>query len=85
MVPNSCATHALLSVLLNCPNIHLGATLSRLKAHTSGMCPENKVNFCQSLSILIPWVLKLSQCNDKFILNVKYNIVISFLDFNVMY
>jgi len=45
MVPNSCATHALLSVLLNCPNIHLGATLSRLKAHTSGMCPENKVQF----------------------------------------
>ncbi|KDR20573.1 ubiquitin carboxyl-terminal hydrolase calypso [Zootermopsis nevadensis] len=42
MVPNSCATHALLSVLLNCSNIHLGATLSRLKAHTSGMCPENK-------------------------------------------
>ncbi|XP_069693505.1 ubiquitin carboxyl-terminal hydrolase calypso isoform X2 [Periplaneta americana] len=42
MVPNSCATHALLSVLLNCPNINLGATLSRLKAHTSGMCPENK-------------------------------------------
>lgn len=42
MVPNSCATHALLSVLLNCPDIHLGATLSRLKAHTSGMCPENK-------------------------------------------
>ncbi|CAH0393632.1 unnamed protein product [Bemisia tabaci] len=42
MVPNSCATHSLLSVLLNCPNIHLGETLSRLKAHTSGMCPENK-------------------------------------------
>lgn len=42
MVPNSCATHSLLSVLLNCPNIHLGTTLSRLKAHTQGMCPENK-------------------------------------------
>ncbi|XP_043285651.1 ubiquitin carboxyl-terminal hydrolase calypso [Venturia canescens] len=42
VVPNSCATHALLSVLLNCPNIHLGTTLSRLKVHTSGMCPENK-------------------------------------------
>ncbi|XP_063979192.1 ubiquitin carboxyl-terminal hydrolase calypso [Diachasmimorpha longicaudata] len=42
VVPNSCATHALLSVLLNCPNIHLGTTLSRLKHHTSGMCPENK-------------------------------------------
>ncbi|PSN41328.1 Ubiquitin carboxyl-terminal hydrolase calypso, partial [Blattella germanica] len=44
MVPDSCATHALLSVLLNCPNIHLGDTLSRLKAHTSGMSPENKAS-----------------------------------------
>lgn len=44
MVPNSCATHALISVLLNCPNIHLGGTLNRLKLHTLGMCPENKVS-----------------------------------------
>ncbi|KAK5641286.1 hypothetical protein RI129_009833 [Pyrocoelia pectoralis] len=42
MVPNSCATHALISILLNCPNIHLGETLSRLKTHTHGMSPENK-------------------------------------------
>lgn len=42
MVPNSCATHALLSVLLNCPKIPLGDTLTRLKAHTVGMTPENK-------------------------------------------
>ena len=42
VVPNSCATHALMSVLLNCPDLHLGDTLSRLKAHTKGMCPENK-------------------------------------------
>ncbi|KAK6640983.1 hypothetical protein RUM44_012682 [Polyplax serrata] len=42
MVPNSCATHALLSVLLNCPKIQLGDTLTRLKAHTVGMTPENK-------------------------------------------
>ncbi|KAF4522992.1 hypothetical protein B566_EDAN009584, partial [Ephemera danica] len=42
MVPNSCATHALLSVLINCPSINLGPTVSRLKAHTSGMNPENK-------------------------------------------
>lgn len=42
MVPNSCATHALISILLNCPNIYLGETLSRLKAHTHGMSPENK-------------------------------------------
>lgn len=42
VVPNSCATHALLSVLLNCSDVHLGETLSRLKLHTKGMCPENK-------------------------------------------
>lgn len=42
MVPNSCATHALISILLNCPNIHLGETLTRLKTHTHGMSPENK-------------------------------------------
>jgi len=42
MIPNSCATHALLSILLNCSNIHLGETLERLKEHTQGMNPENK-------------------------------------------
>ncbi|EDV98236.1 ubiquitin carboxyl-terminal hydrolase calypso [Drosophila grimshawi] len=44
VVPNSCATHALLSVLLNCNenNLQLGETLGRLKAHTKGMSPENK-------------------------------------------
>lgn len=42
MVPNSCATHALISILLNCANIHLGDTLSRLKQHTVGMSPDNK-------------------------------------------
>lgn len=42
MIPNSCATHALLSILLNCPDIHLGETLGRLKELTKGMDPENK-------------------------------------------
>ncbi|KAG5894632.1 hypothetical protein JTB14_026163 [Gonioctena quinquepunctata] len=42
MVPNSCATHALISILLNCPTIHLGETLARLKTHTYGMSPDNK-------------------------------------------
>ncbi|XP_013108708.1 ubiquitin carboxyl-terminal hydrolase calypso isoform X1 [Stomoxys calcitrans] len=44
VVPNSCATHALLSVLLNCDeaDLHLGETLGRLKSHTKGMSPENK-------------------------------------------
>lgn len=42
IVPNSCATHALLSILLNCSNIDLGNTLGRLKNHTKDMTPENK-------------------------------------------
>lgn len=42
VVPNSCATHALLSILLNCSDIPLGDTLTRLKTHTKGMSPELK-------------------------------------------
>ncbi|XP_071545074.1 ubiquitin carboxyl-terminal hydrolase calypso isoform X2 [Panulirus ornatus] len=42
MVPNSCATHSLVSVLLNCSALDLGPTLSRLKVHTIGMNSENK-------------------------------------------
>ncbi|CAL4088782.1 unnamed protein product, partial [Meganyctiphanes norvegica] len=42
VVPNSCATHSLVSILLNCSALDLGPTLSRLKAHTLSMDPENK-------------------------------------------
>ena len=31
IIPNSCATHALLSILLNCEDVRLGLTLSKLK------------------------------------------------------
>lgn len=40
LIPNSCATHALLSVLLNCSGVELGTTLSRMKAFTKGFSPE---------------------------------------------
>ena len=40
VIPNSCATHSLLSVLLNCTHIHLGETLSRLKEFSSKFDPE---------------------------------------------
>ncbi|XP_067855086.1 ubiquitin carboxyl-terminal hydrolase BAP1 isoform X2 [Heptranchias perlo] len=42
LIPNSCATHALLSVLLNCDNVELGPTLSRMKDFTKGFSPESK-------------------------------------------
>ncbi|KAJ6667719.1 hypothetical protein lerEdw1_016040 [Lerista edwardsae] len=42
LIPNSCATHALLSVLLNCSNVDLGPTLSRMKEFTKGFSPESK-------------------------------------------
>ncbi|XP_053377291.1 ubiquitin carboxyl-terminal hydrolase BAP1-like isoform X2 [Mercenaria mercenaria] len=42
MIPNSCATHALLSVLLNCEKVNLGETLSELKSYSKHMNPENK-------------------------------------------
>jgi len=42
VIPNSCATHALVSILLNCPSLNLGVTLTDLQAHTKGMSPDNK-------------------------------------------
>ena len=42
LIPNSCATHALISVLLNSHGVDLGHVLTRLKEHTHGMSPENK-------------------------------------------
>ena len=40
VIPNSCATHALLSVLLNCDKLQLGDTLTRLQEYSKGMNPE---------------------------------------------
>ncbi|XP_059153789.1 ubiquitin carboxyl-terminal hydrolase calypso-like isoform X2 [Physella acuta] len=43
IIPNSCATHALLSVLLNCDNkLKLGKTLNLIKDFTYSMSPEDK-------------------------------------------
>ncbi|XP_078517295.1 ubiquitin carboxyl-terminal hydrolase BAP1 [Lissotriton helveticus] len=42
LIPNSCATHALLSVLLNCGGVDLGYTLARMKEFTKGFSPESK-------------------------------------------
>lgn len=42
IIVNSCATHALLSVLLNCPELELGPTLTELKKFSAGLDPESK-------------------------------------------
>lgn len=42
IIVNSCATHALLSVLLNCPELELGPTLKSLKTFSFGLDPESK-------------------------------------------
>lgn len=47
IVPNSCATHALLSVLLNSKtdkNFHLGELLTNFKNLSQGLSPEVKRN-----------------------------------------
>ncbi|XP_062508228.1 uncharacterized protein LOC134184528 isoform X2 [Corticium candelabrum] len=42
VVTNACATYALLSVLLNCPDINLGSLLGRIKEFTEAFNPESK-------------------------------------------
>ena len=42
MIPNSCASHALLSILLNCDNVKLGPVLEDLKMYSKGMDPDSK-------------------------------------------
>ncbi len=42
IIVNSCATHALLSVLLNCSEVELGSALTKLKQFSIGLDPESK-------------------------------------------
>lgn len=42
VVTNSCATHSLLSVLLNLTDVELGPVLTKLKEFTAGHDPESK-------------------------------------------
>jgi len=42
IIPNSCASHALLSVLLNCMDVDLGEALEQLRDTCKGFDPETK-------------------------------------------
>lgn len=42
IITNSCATHALLSVLLNCQDVNIGPSLTKLKDFTQGAYCTNE-------------------------------------------
>ena len=58
IINNSCATHALLSVLLNCEDVDLGPNLTRLKNFSKGLNPESK-------GLAISNMLELSCAHNK--------------------
>lgn len=59
IVTNSCATHALLSVLLNCPpTVQLGKMLTKFKEFTAGLSPEDK-------GVAIGNVAELAQAHNR--------------------
>ena len=62
MIPNSCATHALISILMNCPEVELGPTLANLRAHTDQLDPETKglaIGNCPELALVIILLLHI--------------------------
>ena len=61
MVPNSCATHALVSILLNCCDVDLGPTLTNFKHHVEGMNPEKKVSQALFLPHMVCCYVQLSE------------------------
>lgn len=58
IINNSCATHALLSVLLNCEDVNLGPNLTKLKKFSKGLDPESK-------GLAISNVLELSSAHNR--------------------
>ncbi|CAK9294713.1 unnamed protein product [Gordionus sp. m RMFG-2023] len=52
VVPNSCATHALLSVILNRHDIDIGENLSNFKQYTHLYTPENKGHAIANMKVL---------------------------------
>lgn len=68
LIPNSCATHALLSVLLNCSGVELGTTLSRMKAFTKGFSPEAS---CFSSLLLSSFTCLSSSSPPTIVVNLK--------------
>ena len=45
LIPNSCATHALLSILLNCNQIDHGSILKNIQNECNKLTPEVRLVF----------------------------------------
>ncbi len=66
IIPNSCASHALLSVLLNCPDAELGRPLEHLRDFSKGFDPE------------VNWLLLLTSILLNCLMLIAYNLGVFF-------
>ena len=71
VIPNSCATHALLSILLNSDNkaVKLTDDLTNLKTSTRGMSPEQKGEAIAS----IPRIAEAHNSHARYVVTKRYN------------
>ena len=49
VIPNSCATHALLSILLNCNHLNLGGILKSFQLECNKLTPEVSVKLLHGI------------------------------------
>ena len=73
IIPNSCATHALLSILLNCEDVRLGLTLSKLKVRLerAELFASRQRADGQMTLVVIGWVSTLRILKSNFLFTIR--------------